>query len=260
MNEENIQVKVTTKPQGRRLVIGDVHGCYRTLKKLIEKQIKLTKDDYLFFLGDFIDRGPDSAAVLDYVFELEDKGFQIFPLRGNHEQMFLDDYQVESPEALQRILSENNTQNLLDKNGQVITAYWDFFQSLPYYYELDDFYLVHAGFNFKRRNPFQDLYSMIWIRNIEIHWMMYQQNEPKEPALKATFDKFKNRKIVFGHTPTSIYNIKHQIGKNKPLIPLDNGCVFAQAGSTELGRLCCLDLDSMELMSQENAENVKSFF
>ncbi len=260
MNEENIKISINTKPSGRRLVVGDVHGCHRTLKKLVEKQIKLTKDDHLFFLGDFIDRGPDSAAVLDYVFELEDKGFQLFPLKGNHEQMFLDDYQVESPESMKRILIENNTQNLLDKDGKVVTAYWDFFQSLPYYYELDDFYLVHAGFNFKRRNPFQDLRSMIWIRNIEIHWMMYQQNEPKDPVLKEVFEKFKKRKIVFGHTPTSIYDIKHHIEKQGQLIPLDNGCVFAQHGSTELGRLCCLDLDSMELISQENAESVKSFF
>lgn len=260
MSRENIKVNVAKPSEGRRLVVGDVHGCYLTLKKLVEKKIQLKKEDYLFFVGDFIDRGPDSAAVLDYVFELEDKGYQIFPLRGNHEQMFLDDYKVESPENLQNILKENNTQNLLDEHGKVIPAYWDFFQSLPYYYELEDFYLVHAGFNFKRRNPFQDLYSMIWIRNIEIHWMMYEQNEPQEPVLKDAFDKFKQRKIVFGHTPTSIYDIKHHIDKEGHLIPLDNGCVFAQMGSTELGRLCCLDLDTMELITQENVENEPSVF
>lgn len=255
MSEEQIKISIAKPCEGRRLVISDVHGCHRTLKKLVENQIQLQKEDYLFFLGDFIDRGPDSAAVLDYVFELEDKGFHIFPLRGNHEQMFLDDYQIEKPENLKRILHENNAQNLLDKEGKVIPAYWDFFQSLPYYYELEDFYLVHAGFNFKRRNPFQDLHSMIWVRNMEIQWMLYEQSPPQDPALQATFEKFKQRKIVFGHTPTSIYEIRHQISKKRHLIPLDNGCVFAQVGSVELGRLCCLDLDSMELLIQENAES-----
>lgn len=254
MNEELLKVNVDKPIGGRRLVVGDVHGCHRTLKKLVEKQLELQKEDYLFFLGDFIDRGPDSAAVLEYVFELEDKGYQIFPLRGNHEQMFLDDYQLESAEGLKKILIENNTQNLLDAHGKVIPAYWNFFKSLPFCYELEDFYLVHAGFNFKRRNPFQDVHSMIWIRNMEIHWMMYEQNPPADPALQATFNNFKQRKIVFGHTPTGIYDIRHQIERERHLIPLDNGCVFAQMGSIELGRLCALDLDTMELISQENVE------
>ncbi|HAS45746.1 MAG TPA: serine/threonine protein phosphatase [Microscillaceae bacterium] len=254
MNEENIKVGVQKPEEGRRLVIGDVHGCHRTLKKLIEKQLLLQREDYLFFLGDFIDRGPDSAAVLDYVFELEDKGFQVFPLRGNHEQMFLDDYQLESAEGLKRVLIENNTQNLLNEHGKVVPEYWDFFNSLPFCYELEDFYLVHAGFNFKRRNPFQDVHSMMWVRNMEIHWMLYEQNPPQDPALQETFENFKKRKIVFGHTPTSIYDIRHQIERERHLIPLDNGCVFSQMGSIELGRLCALDLDTMELVSQENVE------
>lgn len=44
-------------------VIPDIHGCYNTLKKLIEDNIGLNKDDYIFFLGDYIDKGPYSSKV-----------------------------------------------------------------------------------------------------------------------------------------------------------------------------------------------------
>lgn len=60
------------------LLIGDVHGCLRTLKALIRK---CPKDD-VCFVGDLIDRGPDSAGVIRYV---RDKGWDC--VQGNHELM-----------------------------------------------------------------------------------------------------------------------------------------------------------------------------
>ena len=51
----------------KRWVIPDVHGCVNTLKALIEEQIKPARYDELYFLGDYIDRGPDSRAVIDFI-------------------------------------------------------------------------------------------------------------------------------------------------------------------------------------------------
>ena len=74
----------------RRLVIGDVHGCRETLKGLLEKKMKISREDRLFFLGDYIDRGPDSKGVLDYLIDLKENGYSTVFIRGNHEEMLIE--------------------------------------------------------------------------------------------------------------------------------------------------------------------------
>ena len=56
-------------------VIPDIHGCARTLHALIEDNIKPTKHDELYFLGDYIDRGPDSKGVIDMCVKNENYNF-----------------------------------------------------------------------------------------------------------------------------------------------------------------------------------------
>src|SRR6478736_5094582 len=73
----------------RVFAISDIHGCAKTFVSLVEKVIKLTREDKLFLLGDYIDRGPDSKGVIDYIIQLEQKGFDVTALRGNHEEMLL---------------------------------------------------------------------------------------------------------------------------------------------------------------------------
>ncbi len=50
-----------------RYAIGDIHGSLLTLRALIEEQMAPSKDDLLVFLGDYVDRGPESRGVLDYL-------------------------------------------------------------------------------------------------------------------------------------------------------------------------------------------------
>jgi len=77
--------------QRRLLAVGDIHGHREKLEALME-MVKPTSEDKIVFLGDYIDRGPDSSGVIDYLLDFCRK----FPwtetvfLRGNHEQMFLD--------------------------------------------------------------------------------------------------------------------------------------------------------------------------
>src|ERR1043165_5594237 len=74
----------------RTFAIGDVHGCALTLKKLLLEEIKIEKEDELYFLGDYIDRGQQSKEVIDFVLELKSQNYKVNTLRGNHEQLFLD--------------------------------------------------------------------------------------------------------------------------------------------------------------------------
>jgi len=74
----------------RLFAIGDIHGCYESLRKLIEHKIEIKKSDRLVFLGDYIDRGNQSRKVIDYIIELQKKDFDIITLIGNHESMLID--------------------------------------------------------------------------------------------------------------------------------------------------------------------------
>ena len=71
----------------RKIIIGDIHGCIDELKSLVSK-IAITSNDELFFIGDLIDKGPDSVAVVKYVYALSKKNKTILIL-GNHEEKFL---------------------------------------------------------------------------------------------------------------------------------------------------------------------------
>jgi len=52
-----------------RIAVGDIHGCYKTLKVLLEKHLKIQPCDYIYIVGDLIDRGPYSKQVVDYILE-----------------------------------------------------------------------------------------------------------------------------------------------------------------------------------------------
>ena len=60
-----------------RYVISDIHGCARTVRRLVEN-LKLTLDDQLYFLGDYIDRGPNSSGVIDFMIELQESDLNCF--------------------------------------------------------------------------------------------------------------------------------------------------------------------------------------
>ena len=70
-------------------VIGDIHGCSDLLAELLEKIKPLAKDDTVIFIGDYIDRGPDSRGVIDIVLQLRAEHSRVITLMGNHELMLL---------------------------------------------------------------------------------------------------------------------------------------------------------------------------
>jgi serine/threonine protein phosphatase 1 len=71
----------------RHIIIGDVHGCLDELKELISK-LSINSTDTLYFIGDLIDRGPDSPGVVKYVHSLATQNKLVLIL-GNHEEKFL---------------------------------------------------------------------------------------------------------------------------------------------------------------------------
>ena len=69
-------------------VIGDVHGCLKTLMALVDK-LKAKNTDRICVAGDLVDRGPDSAGVVQYCMDNKD---YIDAVCGSHKRMMLDHY------------------------------------------------------------------------------------------------------------------------------------------------------------------------
>ena len=73
--------------RGEIAVIGDVHGNLKALEEIVHAARKRT--DVLTFVGDYINRGPHSAAVINFLIDLASSPGQAIFLRGNHEAAFL---------------------------------------------------------------------------------------------------------------------------------------------------------------------------
>lgn len=156
----------------RRFVVGDVHGCSRTLRKLVEDAIKPGPDDILYLLGDYIDRGPDSKGVLDYLMELFMGDYDLRPLRGNHEQLLLD--AIDDPEAF-TIWKGNGGYGTLQEFGvshprELPRRYLDFLNIMPLMHLLDDYVLVHAGLDFRKDSPISETSprDLLWSRDYRV--------------------------------------------------------------------------------------------
>jgi len=219
----------------RRFAISDIHGCAKTFRALLNR-MAFSKEDVLYLLGDYIDRGPDSRGVIDHIWKLQEDGFQVHCLRGNHEQLLLDEY-------TQKIIWYNGEKATLrsfqvKSNQEIPKRYIEWMNGLTCFFKLEDYILVHAGLNFRSKFPLDDTYEMIWIR----HWYEYIDK-----------DWLGNRIIVHGHTPTRQLEIKRSIKELEeiPAIDIDAGCVYESFG---LGYLCALNLDTKELIFHANID------
>src|SRR6056297_1341027 len=74
---------------GRRLIVGDIHGCAQTVRALLGAHLGVSRGDHLYFLGDLVSKGPDSQDVLQFLVELEQAGVGVTVVRGNHEEAIL---------------------------------------------------------------------------------------------------------------------------------------------------------------------------
>lgn len=232
-------------------VISDIHGCLKTLRLLIETLVVPSTGDKLIFLGDYIDRGPDSKGVIDFIMDLQTQSFSVVTLKGNHEEFMVKAWQEEK--QLKSFLffkgTNKSKENWLRYGGYEAMAsfgtnsmnnipefYYDWINQCPLYHELDNFFIVHAGLNFDIDNPLEDKQSMLWIRDYQI-----------DPA------KINYRKLVHGHVPVSLDFIDLTINSgNYPFIDLDNGCYMSHKAG--YGNLLALELNSMELKVQPNID------
>ena len=129
----------------RMIAVGDIHGCAHALERLLAA-IELTPQDTIVFLGDYMDRGPNSKRVLEIVIELSEQ-FQVIPLLGNHEIMMLDAVK----ESITRDLwLQFGGQQTIESYGgdftNIPTEHLDFMRQCLPFYETEDHLFVHANY------------------------------------------------------------------------------------------------------------------
>jgi serine/threonine protein phosphatase 1 len=226
----------------RLFAISDIHGCYKTFYELVVNRINLSRSDKLVLLGDYIDRGPESREVIDFIIDLRSRDFNVVPLAGNHEQMLVDAFK--DPEVLPLWLMNNGMTTLESLHISSVTdidvKYIDFFTGLRYFENEGDNIFVHAGFNDMAMDPFTDIDGMIW----------QCRTGYSNPLLTG-------KRIIHGHRPKTTDHVKRMISEKSRVIPIDTGCVYDEDDG--YGYLSAIEINTMELISIRRLDEVNIF-
>lgn len=219
----------------RFLAVGDIHGCAQTFRHLLMTKFQLQKSDVVVCLGDYIDRGPDSKGVIDFVIKLRDSGYTIHTLRGNHEQLMMDS--VGGNGFLKELWIDNGGDKTLQSfgvrnYGELEDGYKMFFEATQHYLVHENFIFVHAGLNLQIEDPFEDKRAMLWIRDFEANEFL------------------EGRILVHGHTPIKIENLLAQLPSN--IINIDGGCVYGKIGG--YGNLVGYNITEQEFIPVRNRD------
>jgi serine/threonine protein phosphatase 1 len=216
----------------RRFVATDLHGCLRTFRYLVEQELRLRPADMLYLLGDYVNKGPDSGGVLEYLMLLQDSGFQIKCLRGNHDQELLD--AAHGRHEKMWVTEAERAMTLTSFGVQQVEAipakYLAWLDALPYELELPDYVLVHAGYNFALP-PAQ--------MRTDYQTMLNTKHFVFDPTRLA------GKRLLHGHVPTPLAQVQAQVTARAGSIGLDTGCVYRH--NPELRHLTALNLDTWEL-------------
>lgn len=168
--------------------IGDVHGCRRALDALLERCRRHagSAETRYVFLGDYIDRGPDSRGTVELLMALQrERGDRVVCLRGNHEALLLE---AAASGDIRLWLLNGGGATLasygVTEAGALPAAHLAWFAALPLVFDDGLRFFVHAGVDPARPLDRQEERDLVWIR---------------EPFLSVEQDY--GRLIVHGHTP-----------------------------------------------------------
>jgi serine/threonine protein phosphatase 1 len=200
----------------RIFAVGDIHGCHDKLRDLLGRIPIDWSRDRLVFMGDYIDRGPQSFEVVEHLIGLQERHPEVVFLKGNHEQM-LSDYLAGKDRMLYLYNGGQQTLESYLRNGAagqfpIPPRHRRFFDELRLFYETESYIFVHAGLRGDTPLTEQGPEDLLWIREEFI-------DSPH------SFGK----QVVFGHTPFD----RPLVQANK--IGIDTGAVFGN-------KLTCVQL------------------
>lgn len=227
----------------RIYTIGDVHGCSELLEEVhdwIDKDLERAKpaDWRIIHLGDYIDRGPKPAEVLEFLIERSEDP-RVLSLRGNHDHYLLDFVDDPETQYLDRWLTYGGAETFAGyeidpglaavpvydpMRGEIHDAVLEavppehiaFLRQCPPSLRFGDYFFAHAGVKPGVPLDRQIKWDLMWMREPFLSW---------EEDLGAV--------VVHGHTISDLPEIR----RNR--IGIDTGAVFT-------GRLTCLVLDGTD--------------
>ena len=168
--------------------IGDIHGSYNKLRALLDhcRKHRGATEYRIIFLGDYIDRGPNSREVVDLLIDTQSQApDQLICLRGNHEDMLLSAVNDGDHEPW---LANGGAMTLasygVGRANAIPPAHLDWFHSLPVATADQQRFFVHAGVRPGVPLQQQSEYDLIWIREPFL-------SDPRDHGLY----------VVHGHTP-----------------------------------------------------------
>jgi serine/threonine protein phosphatase 1 len=220
----------------RYLAIGDIHGCITAFRTLIDF-VAPGSDDTIVTLGDYVDRGPDSRAVVDLLIDLSGN-HRLVPLRGNHEIMMLEAREKNS--WLQpwlkyggdaTLASYAKTKGEPGSFADIPDAHIDFLENrlLPHY-EMESHFFVHAFAD--PRVPLEEQ------KDPTLYWRKYIKSEPH----------CSGKIMVCGHTIQ---------GDARPMNDGHAICIDTWAFGS--GWLSCLDVESGTVWQANEQGDRRSF-
>lgn len=197
-------------PTGRLIAVGDIHGCAREFADLLDK-LQLRRDDRLILLGDLINRGPDSAGVIELARE-----HATLSLLGNHELRLLNFRKTDDPSHLKR----SDYETLQQLRGRD----WEYLEAMPltYHDESLDVVFVHGGFLPDR--PWQKQPARI-VTRIQV---IDRDGEPRKRSEAPDCPHWSKLWegppfVVYGHTP------RPEVAHEAWSLGIDTGCVLGTA-------------------------------
>jgi len=217
------------------IAIGDIHGCLEPLEKLVGQ---LPEEAELVFLGDYVDRGPNSAQVIEFIKKLSKKR-PCRLLMGNHEVLMVKAIQDEKAipfwlfnggDATLKSygLAASDWESSKDRSA-LLPGFMEFFGTLDLYHENESTIYVHAGIDVSIENMAdQESEVLLWIRD----------------KFFRNFGKWHGKPVVFGHTPTRTMGLDPgPIFKMGSFYGIDTGCVYG-------GHLTALDFTTWQLYQE----------
>lgn len=243
---------------GRSFAIGDIHGETTHLYKLLSCLPELDEDDTVVFLGDYLDRGPHSKEVIEYVrtFPTRTKA-KVVALRGNHEDAWLrvchkgwDEFVLPPGNGCLAAMRSytggpvpaEGEQATNDEMMDLTTGMFfpddvvKWLESLPYYYENDHAIFVHAGLppkddGFTHPSQVEDPMVLLWIRT------------------ESFFRQYRGKLVVFGHTRTEF--LPQELSGYTPEDPTDlwagENVIGIDTGCGSGGFLTAVELPAMRV-------------
>lgn len=232
----------------KTLVIGDIHGGYLALQQLFERA-KVTTEDKLIFVGDYVDGWSGSVQVIEYLLELQISNECVF-IKGNHDLWCENWLETGLPNMIWLQHGGALTlENYLSQSEGLRKKHLKFFQDMKLYHvSQENDLFIHAGFT-SMHGPEKEFHrsNYNWDRTLwETAASMDKKIEKTSPYYPQRLALY--REIYIGHTPTTRYGSE---------LPFQACNVWnTDTGAAFKGKLSCIDLETKKIWQSDSVQSL----